>query len=52
MFQMAFAIITPAVVTGAFADRMKFSALLLFMTLWSLLVYAPLAHWVWARPAG
>jgi Amt family ammonium transporter len=47
LFQMAFAIITPAVVTGAFADRMKFSALLVFMTLWSLLVYAPLAHWVW-----
>jgi len=47
LFQMAFAIITPAVVTGAFADRMKFSALLLFMTLWSLLVYAPVAHWVW-----
>jgi Amt family ammonium transporter len=51
LFQMSFAIITPAVVTGAFADRMKFSALLLFMTLWSLLVYAPLAHWVWA-PTG
>jgi Amt family ammonium transporter len=48
LFQMAFAIITPAVVTGAFADRMKFSALLVFMTLWSLLVYAPIAHWVWA----
>jgi Amt family ammonium transporter len=47
MFQMAFAIITPAVITGAFADRMKFSALLVFMTLWSLLVYAPIAHWVW-----
>jgi Amt family ammonium transporter len=47
LFQMAFAIITPAVVTGAFADRMKFSALLVFMTLWSLLVYAPVAHWVW-----
>jgi ammonium transporter, Amt family len=47
LFQMAFAIITPAVVTGAFADRMKFSALLGFMTLWSLLVYAPVAHWVW-----
>jgi ammonium transporter, Amt family len=47
LFQMAFAIITPAVVTGAFADRMKFSALLMFMTLWSLLVYAPVAHWVW-----
>jgi Amt family ammonium transporter len=51
MFQMAFAIITPAVVTGSCADRMKFSALLLFMTLWSLLVYAPLAHWVWS-PTG
>ena len=47
MFQMAFAVITPAVVTGAFVDRMKFSALMLFMTLWSLLVYAPVAHWVW-----
>jgi Amt family ammonium transporter len=51
MFQMAFAIITPAVVTGSCADRMKFSALLLFMSLWSLLVFAPLAHWVWA-PTG
>ena len=48
MFQMAFAIITPAVVTGSCADRMKFSALLIFFTLWSLLVYAPLAHWVWS----
>lgn len=48
MFQMAFAIITPAVVTGSCADRMKFSALLMFFTLWSLLVYAPLAHWVWS----
>ncbi len=51
MFQLAFAVITPAVVTGAFADRMRFSALLIFMTLWSLLVYAPIAHWVWA-PTG
>ena len=51
MYQMAFAIITPAVVTGSCADRMKFSALLVFFTLWSLLVYAPLAHWVWA-PTG
>jgi len=51
MFQMAFAVITPAVVTGAFADRMKFSALMIFMILWSLLVYAPIAHWVWA-PTG
>ena len=48
MFQMTFAIITPAVITGAFADRMKFSALMVFMTLWSLVVYAPIAHWVWA----
>ena len=48
MFQMAFAIITPAVVTGSCADRMKFSAMLLFFTLWSLLIYAPLAHWVWS----
>jgi Amt family ammonium transporter len=51
MFQMAFAIITPAVVTGSCADRMKFSAMLVFFTLWSLLVYAPLAHWVWS-PTG
>ncbi len=51
MFQMVFAIITPAVVTGSCADRMKFSALLVFFTLWSVLVYAPLAHWVWA-PTG
>ena len=46
-FQMTFAIITPALITGAFADRMKFSALLWFMGLWGLLVYAPIAHWVW-----
>jgi Amt family ammonium transporter len=51
MFQMTFAIITPALITGAFADRMKFSALCIFMTLWSLLVYSPIAHWVWA-PSG
>jgi Amt family ammonium transporter len=51
LFQMAFAIITPAVVTGAFADRMRFSAMIVFLSAWSLLVYAPLAHWVWA-PAG
>jgi ammonium transporter, Amt family len=48
LFQMAFAIITPAVVTGAFIDRMKFSAMTLFMALWSLAVYAPIAHWVWS----
>jgi ammonium transporter, Amt family len=46
-FQMTFAIITPALIVGAFADRMKFSALLVFMTLWSIFVYAPIAHWVW-----
>ena len=47
MFQMTFAIITPALITGAFAERMKFSALCLFMALWLLLVYCPIAHWVW-----
>jgi ammonium transporter, Amt family len=46
-YQMTFAIITPALIVGAFADRMKFSALVLFMILWLLLVYAPIAHWVW-----
>jgi Amt family ammonium transporter len=46
-FQMTFAIITPALITGAFADRMKFSAMLAFMTLWLIAVYAPIAHWVW-----
>ncbi len=46
-FQMTFAIITPALITGAFADRMKFSALLLFSGAWGLLVYAPITHWVW-----
>ena len=51
MFQMTFAIITPALIAGAFADRMKFSALMLFMGLWSLLVYSPIAHWVWS-PIG
>jgi ammonium transporter, Amt family len=51
MFQMTFAIITPALITGAFAERMKFSALLLFSGLWLLFVYAPIAHWVW-QPHG
>ncbi len=51
MFQMTFAIITPALIAGAFADRMKFSALMVFTTLWSLLVYSPIAHWVWS-PLG
>jgi ammonium transporter, Amt family len=46
-FQMTFAIITPALIVGAFADRMKFSALMLFITLWVLVVYASIAHWVW-----
>jgi Amt family ammonium transporter len=46
-FQMTFAIITPALITGAFADRMKFSAMLIFMAAWLILVYAPIAHWVW-----
>ena len=46
-FQMTFAILTPAVICGAFADRMKFSALLWFLGAWLLLVYAPVAHWVW-----
>ena len=48
MFQLSFAIITPALIVGAFAERMRFAALLWFMGLWSLLVYAPVAHWVWA----
>jgi ammonium transporter, Amt family len=51
MFQMTFAIITPALIAGAFADRMKFSAMCLFMALWSLIVYSPIAHWVWS-PSG
>jgi Amt family ammonium transporter len=46
-FQMTFAIITPALIVGAFAERMKFSAMLWFMGLWLVLVYAPICHWVW-----
>jgi Amt family ammonium transporter len=46
-FQMTFAIITPALIAGALADRMKFSAFMWFMGLWLLLVYCPIAHWVW-----
>ena len=46
-YQMTFAIITPALICGAFAERFKFSALLLFTVLWSIFVYAPIAHWVW-----
>ncbi|MGH6893422.1 MAG: ammonium transporter, partial [Dongiaceae bacterium] len=48
MFQATFAIITPALITGAFADRMKFSAMLLFIGAWSVLIYSPLCHMVWA----
>ncbi len=46
-FQMTFAIITPALIAGAFAERMKFSAMLWFIGLWAIFVYAPIAHWVW-----
>jgi Amt family ammonium transporter len=46
-FQMTFAIITPALITGAYADRMKFSSMLVFMVLWSIFIYAPVCHWVW-----
>ncbi len=49
VFQLMFAIITPALITGAFAERMKFSAMLLFMTLWGLIVYFPMAHMVWGK---
>ncbi len=47
MFQMTFAIITPALIVGGFAERMKFSAMLLFSALWLMLVYVPITHWVW-----
>ena len=47
MFQMTFAIITPALIVGAFAERIRFSSMLLFCMLWLLLVYVPVAHWVW-----
>jgi Amt family ammonium transporter len=51
MFQLKFAIITPALITGSFAERVRFSSYLLFMVLWSLLIYCPLAHWTW-HPEG
>jgi Amt family ammonium transporter len=51
-FQMTFAIITPALIVGAFAERMKFSAMLWFMGIWSLVVYAPIAHMVWSGDGG
>src|SRR5574341_1491100 len=47
IFQLMFAAITPALITGAFAERMKFSALLIFSALWSLVIYCPIAHWLW-----
>ena len=47
-FQAMFAIITPALISGAIVDRMKFSSYVVFITLWSVLIYAPLAHWVWS----
>ena len=49
VYQLMFAIITPALITGAFAERMKFSAMMLFMVLWSIIVYAPMAHMVWGK---
>ena len=56
VFQLMFAVITPALITGAFAERMRFGGYLLFLALWSVLVYAPVAHWVWGGgflgPAG
>jgi len=51
MFQLSFAVITPALIVGAFAERMRFAALLWFIGLWSICIYAPLAHWVWS-PEG
>jgi len=47
MYQLTFAIITPALVIGAFAERVRFGGMLLFSVLWLLLVYCPIAHWVW-----
>src|SRR5947209_11771175 len=49
VYQLMFAIITPALITGAFAERMKFSAMVLFMILWSIVVYDPMAHMVWGK---
>jgi ammonium transporter, Amt family len=49
VYQLMFAIITPALITGAFAERMKFSAMLMFMVLWALFVYSPMAHMVWGK---
>jgi Amt family ammonium transporter len=49
IYQLMFAVITPALITGAFAERMKFKAMLLFMALWSIVVYSPMAHMVWGQ---
>ena len=49
VYQLMFAIITPALITGAFAERMKFSAMLVFLTLWAIFVYSPMAHMVWGK---
>lgn len=49
MFQMTFAIITPALIVGGFAERMKFSSMMVFSALWALLVYVPICHWVWGN---
>src|SRR5947208_17077478 len=49
VYQLMFAIITPALITGAFAERMKFSAMVIFMVLWSVVVYDPMAHMVWGK---
>ncbi len=51
VFQMTFAMITPALIVGAFAERMKFSAVMLFMLIWVTFIYFPIAHWVWATAA-
>ncbi len=51
VFQMTFAMITPALIVGAFAERMKFSAVMLFMAIWVTVIYFPIAHWVWATAA-
>ncbi len=48
IFQMTFAIITVAIISGSIAERMKFGAFVAFITIWSVIVYAPITHWVWA----
>jgi Amt family ammonium transporter len=52
LFQAAFAIITTSLIVGAVVERMRFAALLVFAALWSVVVYAPVAHWVWRAAAG